>query len=147
MSRGTLIQLNAVGAADLHLLCRDGVTDVHSYDLAGSLNSWFVDAHDGFLRDTRACQPPVLHGVPLPFSAARDKAATRIQMAWKRANENPRYRVCRRRLMIEYGQLLGEEGRVDGSNTDCHMASMVHALTMHEWFDGASCASASSRAW
>ena len=84
----------------------ENAATVHSYDLAASLAStWFVDSDDGFPASWQ-CEPLIVHAaVALPFSASRDKAATRIQMACKRAIVDPRYMVCRRRLMREYDDL------------------------------------------
>jgi hypothetical protein len=97
-----LIQLFAFGAADKWFLMTDNSERAMPYNLSEYNYSSFLDgdidtsAHDSI----QHC-----HGIDLPFSVTREKAATRIQGVWKEAITNPSFQLCKKRLLREYHEM------------------------------------------
>lgn len=75
---------------------------------------WFIDSSGGFPESQQhlACPSSILGHVPehcksaTPFDIVRfEKAVTLIQNAWRRACNDPLYRVCRERLLRDFSGL------------------------------------------
>lgn len=131
---GGLLQLVAAGAPDVYLFGNTGCAQ--AANLRDSLaHRWFVGREDGaataedlpvqpggrgarpdlrrwlgdgVLAHVPACAAPTVapDGSTRPFSVATERAAARIQAAWRRAVADPAFSVCRRRLLAEHAGLL-----------------------------------------
>jgi len=113
---GGLMQLTFRGAPDVYL---DGdFSEPHFYNSRDSLCYYFINNKDGFPiksdLPTVSKQPLILDHVPEyykpdglnPFKAKKERAASKIQKAWKNAICNPEYSLCKNRLLKEFSSLL-----------------------------------------
>jgi hypothetical protein len=102
MIGGGLVQLVAYGAPDTYLLATGGGSYPHN--IRESIMHWFVGREDGMA--TRADMSlqaiPSRPGLSFPFSVRKERAAAKIQAAWRSAIADPRFGVCRRRLAREF---------------------------------------------
>jgi hypothetical protein len=100
-----LIQLFAYGASDVLLICRNEAEYASPYNLSDYNYCSFIDGKMDTTTDGS-----ILHqsGIQLPFSIKKDKAASRIQQRWREAICNPSYRVCKDRLLREYGEMYNQ---------------------------------------
>ena len=98
---GGLVQLVAYGAPDNYLFAVGGS---YPHNIRESIMHWFVGREDGMA--TRADMGlqyiPSLPGLSFPFSVRKERAAAKIQAAWRSAIADPRFGVCRRRLAREF---------------------------------------------
>lgn len=126
---GGLIQLMAYGAPDVYLTANTG--NPYCYNNRDSIMYWFIHRADGFptkydlksvdlldhnspLLDVKKMLSPILHHVPdiaqpnglTPFSIKKEKGVIKIQRTWRNAITNPQYKLCRKRLLCEFDELL-----------------------------------------
>jgi hypothetical protein len=128
---GGLIQLVAYGAPDVYLTANTG--NPYCYNNRDSIMYWFIHRADGFptkydLKSVYQSQnlldhnspsfdeilSPILYHVPdiakpnglTPFSIKKEKDVIKIQRTWRNAISNPRYKLCRKRLLCEFDELL-----------------------------------------
>ena len=109
MVGGGLMQLVAYGAKGNYLMA-GGAAEAYPYNVRDSVMHWFVDRDDGMVTPADVEQW-LLDGLILPpgtfpFSVGKERAAVRIQAAWRRAIQDPRYVTCRRRLRREFDALV-----------------------------------------
>lgn len=80
---------------------------------------WSLESDDGFPppKKVGAYEPcifvhfpehlmPPKDNVTVPFSVGKERAARKIQSAWRHSIADPAYRVCRKRLLSEMEDLL-----------------------------------------
>ena len=114
-SRGTFVHLLAYGAPDVFLFSN---STPNCYNVNDSMSYWFIDRHDGnaikedIYRDVEK-MPQILdhveeHSKPnglMPFSIKKERAAVKIQNAWRKSITNPNYKICKKRLLNEFCDL------------------------------------------
>lgn len=108
---GTLIQLTAYGASDTYL-CGNIGYDPQCYNVRDSIMNWFINKENG-LPDKEDIEyneifthyPNYLkpnNNILKSFDVKKEKAAMKIQNAWKTSISNPKYMICRNRLLYEF---------------------------------------------
>lgn len=112
MPGGALMQLVAYGASDNWYMCRE--TPAMCANTPKSCSYWFLGSNDGEVtkrailgEHTDNWNHNILHSthVTLPFNVKLEKAATRIQARFRECISNPRYAMCRRRLLREFEEM------------------------------------------
>jgi hypothetical protein len=99
----SLTQLYAYGCGDVWIIAQAEAEKAVPYNFPKYNNHCFVHGEIDVNLDTSIQHQS---GVTFPFNVKKEKAAYRIQNAWKTAITNPSFAVCKRRLMREFEGLV-----------------------------------------